>query len=446
MTDMRIPPHDDQAEEATLGGALTSMNVMGELTGILTEKDFYQPRHQLIWKAMTSLYTEGKPIDAVLVGEKLKQVGDLEKAGGANYLADLTQSIPTPANSLYYAHIVHDKALLRRVIDAGTRITQLGYSEGTPQDVINEAQAQAYALSDSQIRSDYQTIGQAAGATLNTLKAEHEGHGTPGLYTGFPDLDDTTHGFQPGQLIIIAGRPAMGKSTFAMDIARHAVFLNTPTILFSLEMSIPEMSKRILAAESGVRLDRLMDERNLSMGEWEQLNNTLQNIQDRPLFLDDSANMSMMEIRAKCRRLKQSQNLGLIIIDYLQLMSSLKPRENRNQEVSEFSRQLKLLAKELEVPVIALSQLNRGVEMRQDKRPMLSDLRESGSIEQDADMVFFVYRPEVYNPEERQGEADIILAKHRNGPLGKFPLAFRGDLCRFRPMPHYSSQNRYPNM
>lgn len=446
MTDMRIPPHDDQAEQATLGGALTSMNVMGELTGILTDKDFYQPRHQLIWQAMTSLYSEGKPIDAVLVGEQLKQVGDLEKAGGANYLADLTQSIPTPANALYYARIVHDKALLRRVIDAGTRITQLGYSEGTPQDVINEAQAQAYTLSDSQIRSDYQTIGQAAGATLDTLKAEREGHGTPGLTTGFPDIDDKIHGFQPGQLIIIAGRPAMGKSTFAMDIARHAAFLNTPTILFSLEMSIPEMSKRILAAESGVPLDRLMDERNLDMGEWEQLQNTLQRIQDRPLYLDDSANMSMMEIRAKCRRLKQSQNLGLIIIDYLQLMSSLKPRENRTQEVSEFSRQLKLLAKELEVPVIALSQLNRGVEARSDKTPMLSDLRESGSIEQDADMVFFVYRPMVYDPDDRPGEADIILAKHRNGPLGKFALTFRGDLSRFGNMPHYSSQNRYPNM
>ena len=232
MTDMRIPPHDDQAEEATLGGGLTSMNVMGELTGILTEKDFYQPRHQLIWQAMTSLYSEGKPIDAVLVGEQLKQVGDLEKAGGVNYLADLTQSIPTPANSLYYARIVHDKALLRRVIDAGARITQLGYSEGTPTDIINEAQAQAYTLSDSQIRSDYQTIGQAAGSTLNTLKEEHEGHGTPGLTTGFPDIDEKIHGFQPGQLIIIAGRPAMGKSTFAMDIARHAALLNTPTILF----------------------------------------------------------------------------------------------------------------------------------------------------------------------------------------------------------------------
>lgn len=446
MTDMRIPPHDDQAEQATLGGALTSMNVMGELTGILTDKDFYQPRHQLIWQAMTSLYSEGKPIDAVLVGEQLKQSGDLEKTGGAAYLADLTQSIPTPANSLYYAHIVHNKALLRRVIDAGTRIAQLGYSEGTPTDVINEAQAQAYTLTDRQIRSDYQTIGQAAGATLDTLKAEKKGHGTPGLTTGFPDIDEKIHGFQPGQLIIIAGRPAMGKSTFAMDIARHAVLLRTPTILFSLEMSIPEMSKRILAAESGIPLDRLMDERNLDMGDWEQLQNTLQNIQDKPLFLDDSANMSMMEIRAKCRRLKQSKNLGLIIIDYLQLMTSLKPRENRTQEVSEFSRQLKLLAKELEVPVIALSQLNRGVEARMNKTPMLSDLRESGSIEQDADMVFFVYRPMVYDPDDRPGEADIILAKHRNGPLGKFALTFRGDLSRFGNMPHYSSQNRYPNM
>ena len=204
------------------------------------------------------------------------------------------------------------------------------------------------------------------------------------------------------------------------------------------------MSKRILAAESGIPLDRLMDERNLDMGDWERLQHTLQEIQDRPLFLDDSANMSMMEIRAKCRRLKQREHLGLIIIDYLQLMTSLKPRENRTQEVSEFSRQLKLLGKELEVPVIALSQLNRGVEQRADKTPMLSDLRESGSIEQDADMVFFVYRPMVYDKDDRPGEADIILAKHRNGALGRFALTFRGDLSRFGNMPHYSSQNHYP--
>lgn len=434
MADSRIPPHDDQAEQSTLGGALLSTDVMGELTGILTGKDFYQPRHQTIWQAMTSLYSEGKPTDAVLVGEKLKESGELEKVGGATYLADLTTTVPTPANAIYYAHIVHDKALLRNVISTGMKITQMGYSEGEPQEIINLAQSQAYSLSDSQIRQDYQSIGQAAGNTIHLLQEEHNGHGTPGVLTGFPDIDEKTHGFQPGQLIIIAGRPAMGKSTFAMDIARHAALLTTPTVVFSLEMSVPEMAKRILAAETGIQLNKLMDERQLNMGDWQLLNRTLQRIQDKPLFLDDSANMSMMEIRAKCRRLKQTKNLGLIIIDYLQLMSSLKPKENRNQEVSEFSRQLKLLAKELEVPVVALSQLNRGVEQRQDKKPMLSDLRESGSIEQDADMVFFVYRPDVYNKDDRPGEADIILAKHRNGPLGTFPLSFRGDLSRFEPM------------
>lgn len=443
MADTRIPPHDDQAEQSTLGGALLSTDVMGELTGILTGKDFYQPRHQTIWQAMTSLYSEGKPTDAVLVGEKLKETGELEKVGGANYLADLTTSVPTPANAIYYAKIVHDKALLRNVINTGMQITQMGYSEGEPLEIINLAQAQAYNLSDSQIRQDYQTIGQAAGDTINQLAEEKKGHGTPGVLTGFTDLDEKTHGFQPGQLVIIAGRPAMGKSTFAMDIARHAADLRTPTIVFSLEMSIPEMAKRILAAESGISLNKLMDERQLNFNDWECLNKTLQRIQDKPLFLDDSANMSMMEIRAKCRRLKQTQNLGLIVVDYLQLMSSLRPRENRTQEVSEFSRQLKLLAKELNVPVIALSQLNRGVEQRQDKKPVLSDLRESGSIEQDADMVFFVYRPDVYDPNDRPGEADIILSKHRNGPLGTFTLTFRGDLSRFDQMPQYPSQNYY---
>lgn len=439
MTDMLIPPHDDNAEQATLGGALLSMNIMGELTGILTGKDFYQPRHQTIWQAMETLYEQGKAIDALLVSEQLKQMKQLEKIGGDDYLATLTTMVPTPANSLYYARIVHDKALLRQVIDTGTRITQLGYSEGEPREIINQAQAQAYNLTDSRIQTDYLSIGQAVGNTLDELEELKKGVAAPGVETGFPKLDEVTHGFQPGQLIIIAGRPAMGKSTFAMDIARHAAFKqNIATVMFSLEMSLTEMSQRVLAAETNMPLNLLRDTNHLDMGDWERLQNTLKRVQNKPLFLDDSANLSLMEIRAKCRRLKQTQNLGLIIVDYLQLMSSMKVMESRQQEVAMFSRQLKLLAKELGVPVIALSQLNRGVEVRQDKRPMLSDLRESGAIEQDADMVMFVHRPDMYNPDDRRGEADIILAKHRNGRLDTFPLTFEGNLSRFATMPNYA--------
>ena len=435
----RVPPHDDAAEMATLGGGMLSADAVGEVTEILDASDFYQPRHQTIFQAMVSLFANGQRVDPVLVSDALKQMGELEKVGGIDYLSSLVDSVPTAANAVFYAQIVHDNALLRSVITAGTKIAQLGYSAGAAraEDIVNMAQSEAYEMGSGKVRQDYQTIGAVSDATLAQINRIQNGQASRGVATGFRRIDQVTQGLQPGQLVIVAGRPAMGKSTLGMDFARHAALgpdHPVTTIVFSLEMSKSEIAQRVLSAESDIPLTALR-QANLTPENWGRLNETLDRIKDAPLYLDDSPNMSLMEIRAKCRRLKQTQDLGLVVVDYLQLMSSAKPIESRQQEVSEFSRALKLLAKELNVPVVALSQLNRGPEMRQDKRPMLSDLRESGSIEQDADVVFLVHRPDVYDKEDRPGEADIILAKHRNGPTDTFTLAFWGATSKFKDMP-----------
>ena len=425
----RVPPHDDAAEMATLGGGMLSADAVGEVTEILDASDFYQPRHQIIFQAMASLFANGQRVDPVLVSDALKQMGELEKVGGIDYLSSLVDSVPTAANAVFYAQIVHDNALLRSVITAGTKIAQLGYSAGAAraEDIVNMAQSEAYEMGSGKVRQDYQTIGAVSDATLAQINSSQNGQVSRGVATGFRSIDQVTQGLQPGQLVIVAGRPAMGKSTLGMDFARHAALNPHPvaTIVFSLEMSKSEIAQRVLSAESDIPLTALR-QANLTPENWGRLNETLDRIKDAPLYLDDSPNMSLMEIRAKCRRLKQTQDLGLVVVDYLQLMSSAKPVESRQQEVSEFSRALKLLAKELNVPVVALSQLNRGPEMRQDKRPMLSDLRESGSIE---------HRPDVYDKEDRPGEADIILAKHRTGPTDTFTLAFWGATSKFKDMP-----------
>lgn len=282
------------------------------------------------------------------------------------------------------------------------------------------------------MRADYQQIDSVVGEVVSTLKAMKNHEIPRGVPTGFREIDEHTQGLQSGQMIVVAGRPAMGKSTLGMDFARHAALHeNLPTIIFSLEMSKSELAQRIISAESDVRMETLRHVDNISPEQWMKIENCAEAINGKPLYLDDSANMSLMEIRAKCRRLKQTVGLRLVVIDYLQLMSSEKEYESRQQEVAEFSRSLKLLAKELEIPVVALSQLNRGSELRTDHRPMLSDLRESGSIEQDADVVFLVHRPDFYERDTRTGEADIIMAKHRNGPTKTFSLSFQGANSRF---------------
>ena len=439
----RVPPHDDDAEMAVLGGMLMSKDAIGEVSQTIDASDFYQPKHQTIYEAVIALYSASQPVDAVLVANELLKHGDLDKVGGADYLHSLVAAVPTAANATYYAQIVHQRAILRNVIAAGTRIAQLGYSaEGSQaEDVVNLAQAEVYEMSVGRVRQDYESIGKVVGDTLTQLDSMQSGEMERGVPTGFREIDDTTQGLQPGQMIVVAGRPAMGKSTLGIDFARSAALHHhMTTVVFSLEMSRTELAQRIISAETNIPLEALRRADEITAERWNTLNSFWGNLNDAPLYLDDSPNMSLMEIRAKCRRLKQTNDLKLVVIDYLQLMSSGKQVESRQQEVSEFSRALKLLAKELEVPVVALSQLNRGPEMRNDKRPQLADLRESGSIEQDADVVFLVHRPDFYDSEDRPGEADIIMAKHRNGPTKTFHLAFQGALSKFQDMgPDYNS-------
>ncbi|MBW3088316.1 replicative DNA helicase [Bifidobacterium sp. 82T24] len=439
----RIPPHDDNAEMAVLGGMLMSKDAIGEVSQMIDVTDFYQPKHQTVYDAIITLFSASQPVDAVLVANELLKEGNLDKVGGADYLHSLVASVPTAANATYYADIVHQRAILRNVIAAGTKIAQMGYSaEGSQaEDIVNLAQAEVYEMSVGKVRQDYQAIGPVVEDALNQLDALQNGLINTGVKTGFRDIDNVTQGLQPGQMIVVAGRPAMGKSTLGIDFARHAALHeHLTTVVFSLEMSKTELAQRIISAETNIPLGALRRADEITPERWNTLNNFWGTLKDAPLFIDDSPNMSLMEIRAKCRRLKQTNDLKLVVIDYLQLMSSGKAVESRQQEVSEFSRALKLLAKELEVPVVALSQLNRGPEMRNDKKPQLSDLRESGSIEQDADVVFLVHRPDFYDKEDRPGEADIIMAKHRNGPTDTFNLAFLGANSRFQDMPQDMQQ------
>ena len=433
----RVPPHDDNAEMATLGGMLMSKDAIGEVSQIVSVDDFYEPKHQTIYEAIIGKFSASEPADAVTVANRLSDSGDLDKVGGIDYLHSLIASVPTAANASYYAEIVHQRALLRRVIASGTKIAQLGYdAEGSQaQDVINMAQAEVYEMSTGRVRQDYAPVQAAVHDALDQIDSIQKGELQAGVPTGFQEIDEVTKGLQPGQMVVVAGRPAMGKSTLGVDFARSAaIHHHDTTILFSLEMSKVELAQRIISAETGVPLAALRNADDIDPNRWNTLNNFYARLQDAPLFIDDSPNMSLMEIRAKCRRLKQTNDLKLVVIDYLQLMTSGKAVESRPQEVSEFSRALKLLAKELEVPVVALSQLNRGPEMRNDKKPQLSDLRESGSIEQDAYVVFLVHRPDFYDEEDRPGEADIIMAKHRNGPTRTFGLVFQGQYSRFSDM------------
>lgn len=439
----RVPPHDDDAEMAVLGGMLMSKDAIGEVSQMIEVTDFYQPKHQTIYESIINLFSASQPVDAVLVANELLKHGDLDKVGGVDYLHSLVASVPTAANATYYAEIVHQRAILRNVIAAGTKIAQLGYSaEGSQaEDVVNLAQSEVYEMSVGRVRQDYTAIGPVVHDALDQIDQLQQGLVNKGVPTGFRDIDDLTQGLQPGQMVVVAGRPAMGKSTLGIDFARSAALHHhLTTIVFSLEMSKVELAQRIISAETDIPLGALRRADEITSDRWATLNNFWSKLDDAPLFIDDSPNMSLMEIRAKCRRLKQTNDLKLVVIDYLQLMTSGKQVESRQQEVSDFSRALKLLAKELEVPVVALSQLNRGPEMRNDKKPQLSDLRESGSIEQDADVVFLVHRPDFYDKEDRPGEADIIMAKHRNGPTETFHLAFLGATSKFKDMPQDYAQ------
>ena len=433
----RTMPHDDVAEQSVLGGMLLSKDAIADVVESLRASDFYKPAHETIYEAILSLYGHGSPADAITVADELKKRGELTRVGGAAYLHTLIASVPTAANAQYYAEIVKEHAIMRRLIEAGTKIAQLGYANETEVDaLVDQAQAEIYAVTDGNAKEDYVSFSEALEATMREIDANsNRPDGVYGVPTDFIELDELTGGLHGGQMIVIAARPGVGKSTLALDIARSAaIHHHMATVFFSLEMSRTELAMRILSAEGKISMGRLK-KGDLDTEGWTNLATLQGRIDSAPLFIDDSPNMTLMEIRAKCRRLKQRNDLKLVVLDYLQLMSSGKKVESRQQEVSEFSRSLKLLAKELDVPVIALSQLNRGSEQRTDKRPMVSDLRESGSIEQDADMVILLHREDMYNTDsDRVGEADMIIAKHRGGPTRTIPLAFSGKYSRFNNM------------
>ena len=442
----RIPPQDLEAEMATLGGMLLSKEAITDVIEVLRGSEFYKPAHESIYDAVVEVYNRSEPADPLIVADELAKRGELERVGGAPYLASLMATVPTAANAAYYARIVREKALMRGLVQAGTRITQLGYSTdaGDIAELVTLAEAEVYSVAHSEgEKEDYVPVGELlneANLQIEAGQARESGQMT-GVPTGFVELDELTGGLHPGQMVIVAARPAMGKSTLAVDFcrsasmhARRADGSLIPSCYFSLEMGRMELMMRILAAESGVDMNKLRGGRQMSERDWEDVARAYNPVSEAPLFIDDSPNLTMPEIRSKALRLRQQGDLGLMVIDYLQLMTSGKRVESRQQEVSEFSRSLKLLAKELEIPVVAVAQLNRGPEQRTGNKPQMSDLRESGSLEQDADIIMLLHRPEYYNQDERAGEADIIVAKHRNGQTRTIPVAFQGHLSRFANM------------
>lgn len=433
--DYRQPPQDLSAEQAVLGGMLLSKDAIADVLAKLGPDDFYRPAHSIVYDTILHLYGSGEPADAVTVAAELDRRGQLSRIGGAPYLHTLLQIVPTAANAGFYAGIVAEKAVLRRLVEAGTRIVQYGYAGAQGADiasVVDRAQAEVYAVTERRESEDYTVLDDLLQPTMDELDAIASGGSGKGVSTGYTDLDEVTNGLHPGQMIIVAGRPGQGKSTVGLDFLRScSIRQGLPSVIFSLEMSKSEIVMRLLSAESGVKF-AAMRSGHMSDSDWTRMARRMGEINDSPLYIDDSPNLTMMEIRAKARRLKQKVGLRLVVIDYLQLMSSGKHAESRQQEVSEFSRSIKLLAKELELPVVAISQLNRGPEQRTDKRPQVSDLRESGSQEQDADMVILLHRPDGFDRDDpRAGEADLILGKHRGGPTATISLAHQLDRCRF---------------
>lgn len=434
----RIPPQDLGAERSTLGAMLQNKDSIANAIEAVSASEFYRPAHGLIFSAIFQLFNRGEPVDAITVSDELRREGNLEQCGGIEYLLEIADSVPNPFNGGYYAKIVREQAQLRALVETGTRIVQLGYStDGADvEDLVNAAQAEVYAVSARHEKAKYQTLKEVTPGLVAELEQNaNRDDSLLGIPTGFAELDKKLNGLRENQMIIVAARPGAGKSTISMDFARSAaIHNNRPTVYFTLEMNANELAMRLLAAESNIFLDKMI-KGNLDTRDWGRVIETLERISDKPLIIDDTPNITMAEIRAKCRRLKQQHNIELVIIDYLQLLSSSTGgrSESRQQEVSEQSRSIKLLAKELEVPIIAVAQLNRGPETRESKRPQVSDLRESGSLEQDADVVLLIHREDMYRGphDEPNGMAEVIIGKQRSGPTGTVELLFQGNVARF---------------
>lgn len=433
----KLPPQSLEAEMSILGGILLDNDAINRVLDILLPDDFYRESHRKIMRAMIELSEHREPCDLITLTTVLKKRGELEEVGGGAYLATLVDYVPTAANIAYYSRIVKEKAIARNLITAATEIVTDGYDEQADiEELLDKAQKTIFDISENKIKTPYHQLNTILKDSIKYIEElfEKKDHVT-GVPTGFIDLDQKTAGFQRGDLIIIAGRPSMGKTAFALNIAQYASVHaepRHPVAVFSLEMSKEQLVTRMLCSESRVDAGRLRTG-HLIDGEWEKIMRGAERLYEAKIFIDDTPAISVLEMRAKARRLKAEHGIGMIVVDYLQLMRGSGAPESRQQEISEISRSLKALAKELSVPVVALSQLNRGLESRTDKRPMMSDLRESGAIEQDADIIMFVYRDEVYNKEnpDVKGKAEIIIGKQRNGPIGTVELAFLGEYTRF---------------
>lgn len=441
----RTPPRAVEVEQAVLGAMLIDKEAVPKVVELLDESSFYTPLHQRIFRAASSLFAKGEPVDAVTVLDELRRQGQLQAAEDPFYITELTRSTTTAANIEYHARIVLEKALMRSLITASTEVASRAYSDTEDAlDLLDEAEQKIFQISDRRLKKTFTPIKKALHQTFEMLQDIHGKHsGVTGVPSGFIDLDNYTGGFQNSDLIIVAGRPSQGKTALALSLARNAALSKekkTAIAIFSLEMSEQQLVVRLLASEAKVNAHKLRTGR-LEEENWKHLSRNVGRLAEAKIFIDDSASLGILELRAKARRLKAEHNIGLVIVDYLQLVQGPKNAESREREISTISRSLKALAKELNIPVIALSQLNRAVESRTDRRPMLADLRESGAIEQDADVVMFVHRPETYNisevkdddgtPIPTEGMAEIIIGKQRNGPTGVVRLTFVKEYAGF---------------
>jgi replicative DNA helicase len=427
----KLPPQNIEAEQSILGGILIENDAINTVVEFLEAGDFYREAHQKIFQCMITLSEKNEPLDLITLTNELKKTKELESIGGASYLASLVESVPTAANIAYYAKIVKEKSILRKLISTATEIVTQSYHEGKDlEDFLDDAEQAIFRISEHRVKPAFYPIKEIVKVIERLYEKKELITGIP---SGFKDLDRKTAGFQNADLIIVAGRPSMGKTALCLNIAQHAsITSKIPTAMFSLEMSKEQLAIRMLCSEARVDSSRLRSG-FLSESDWPKLTMAAGALSDAPIFIDDTPAISVLELRAKARRLKADRGLGLVIVDYLQLMRGRSGMERREQEISEISRSLKALAKELDIPVLAISQLSRKAEDRPGRQPQLSDLRESGAIEQDADVIIFIYRDEVYNPDsDRKGTAEVIIGKQRNGPTGKVDLSFISEFTTFK--------------
>ncbi|MCH7503890.1 MAG: replicative DNA helicase [Proteobacteria bacterium] len=448
---LKVPPNSIEAEQSLIGGLMLDHVAWEKVADVISADDFYRKDHRLIFAAIANLAETNNPCDVVTVSEYLDNRGELEQSGGLEYIATLANETPGAANARAYAKILRERSVLRALINAGNEISGSAFATDgrMASELVDAAERLVFEIAEkgSRGRAGFKHLKNILPQAVDRIDVLHQSEGEiTGISTGFTEFDKLTAGLQPGELIVIAGRPSMGKTSLAINIAENAAIgSKVPTAIFSMEMPSQQLAFRMISSlgrvdQAHLRTGRFPDE------DWSRINTAVQLMSDAPIFIDDSAGLSPTEIRARSRRLHREHGLGLIVIDYLQLMQVPGTRENRATEISEISRSLKALAKELELPIIALSQLNRSVEQRPDKRPIMSDLRESGAIEQDADLILFIYREEVYNPDTpRKGIADISIAKQRNGPIGDFPLTFVGRYTKFENwMPESYADEGYP--